>query len=397
MRKLCFISPKFSNHIGGMETHAYEFAKAFYQDQEYPLHSVLVKAVINDGILAPNKEEQDGIYGKSFIPKDFDGIIKQVLTGDFKRDAEIIINNYDVKDTIFYINSPTWLPCLQLIKQKYPTTKVIVRSGGNDIIAGWVGDETDTLKKLEESRKNLVEMVNKYVDVFIVNSNYSYNRSLSVGVKPERMIKVIGGVDCSAFYPVKCNNQTVNILTAARLVEFKGFEYSIRAIKECVKKGMNNFHYVIVGDGPEKNKLEQIIVSYNLIEQVELLGAKRVEDIPNYFRKANIFLHMPINLKKHERGSSYIHTETMGRCLCEASASGLPIVTTEVGGVPEIVIDGKTGYLVQEKDYISASERLQKLIINCDLRRTIGANGRKRAEEMFDWKIVFKQYKEIFR
>jgi len=106
--------------------------------------------------------------------------------------------------------------------------------------------------------------------------------------------------------------------------------------------------------------------------------------MPAHFRTADIFLHMPIHLEKHERGSSYIHTETMGRCLCEASASGLPIVASRVGGVPEIVQDAETGFLVPERDYITAANRLVELIHNSTTRLAMGAKGRTRVINRFN-------------
>src|SRR3989338_7900317 len=115
--------------------------------------------------------------------------------------------------------------------------------------------------------------------------------------------------------------------------------------------------------------------------------------MPAHFRTSDIFLHMPIHLDKHERGSSYIHTETMGRCLCEASASGLPIIASRVGGVPEIVKDGETGFLVSERDYTTASNRLIELIHNPQKRISMGSKGRELAETLFDWSIVFQNYR----
>ena len=106
---------------------------------------------------------------------------------------------------------------------------------------------------------------------------------------------------------------------------------------------------------------------------------------------------MPIHLEKHERGSSYIHTETMGRCLCEASASGLPIVASRVGGVPEIVQDGETGFLVPERDYVTAADRLVELIRNSTMRCAMGTKGRTRAETFFDWSIIFQIYQGLFK
>ena len=392
-KNICFVSPKFSSHIGGMETHAYEFARAFVGHPDFPISRILIKENVTDGISAPNK----CLYGpeQKQTAKDLKWHITKSLTGDFQKDAITILAGQNPENTIFYLNSPTWLPSLVIIKQNYPKTRIIVRSGGNDIVAGWIGNEIDVTSNLEDSRIKLVDMINKYVDYFVVNSQYSYNRTAAVGVAPNKLVKVIGGVDCARFYPsTKSSISVVNVLTAARLVKFKGFEYSLEVIEQAKARGYV-FKYTIIGDGPERANIEHIIAEKGL-DNVNLLGAQRIEDMPNYFRAADIFLHMPIYLEKRERGSSYIHTETMGRCLCEASASGLPIIASCLGGIPEIVLDGETGFLVREKDYVAATDRLVELIQNRAKRQVIGQKGRMRAETFFDWSIIFKEYRGLF-
>ena len=133
-----------------------------------------------------------------------------------------------------------------------------------------------------------------------------------------------------------------------------------------------------------------------LEDNVKLYGALSVVEMPKIYRTADIFLHMPIQWVRFERGGSYIHTETMGRGLCEALGSGLPIVTTNVGGVPEMVEDGSSGFVVPEKDYISASEKLNLLVSDSNLLKKIGENARARAKNLFDWPILFNQYKNLF-
>lgn len=78
-------------------------------------------------------------------------------------------------------------------------------------------------------------------------------------------------------------------------------------------------------------------------------------------------------------------------------ATGLPIIATRVGGIPEVVNDGYNGFLVEEKDYKAASHILTKIISDPQLRRLLGRNGRAKALEVFDWKNIWPIYKELFR
>lgn len=394
MKSICFISPKFSDHIGGMETHGYEFARAFVHDLEFPIESILIKDLVTDGIEAPHVS-QDSLRADNSTTS-LDGVVSKYLTGDFEHDARTILERHNPDETVFYLNSPTWLPCIASIKQRYPRTKVIVRSGGNDIVAGWIGNETDMSMGLEESRAQIVKLINEYVNFFIVNSNFSYQRSVSVGVRPEKIVQITGGVDCNAFTSGgKDKKRPLTILTAARLVKFKGFEYSLEAVREAVCMGVP-LRYQIVGDGPERSVVETY-KNNGLAECIYLTGPRRFEDMPKVFKDADIFLHLPILQERRERGSSYVHTETMGRCLCEASAAGLPIVASRVGGVPEIVIHEETGYLVQERDSHAAALRIAQLAKDRSLREQLGRNGRARALRLFDWPGLFEQYRRLFK
>ena len=85
----------------------------------------------------------------------------------------------------------------------------------------------------------------------------------------------------------------------------------------------------------------------------------------------------------------------MGRSLLEACAVGLPIVATSVGGVSEIVKDGKNGFLVAEKDYVAAGKKIL-LLQNTSLRNDLGLFGRKLAENDYSWEAIFGKYQELF-
>lgn len=243
-------------------------------------------------------------------------------------------------------------------------------------------------------------MVNKYVNYFIVNSEFSKSRTLNLGVDEKKIVKVIGGVDCSLFCPpseaLRKKDDVPKIITVARLVDFKGIDYSLKAVKLASEKTKNGLKYVIVGDGPSREKLESLADKLDLGDIVEFMGSRRIEDMNKFYKDADIFLHLPILLTKSERGSSYIHTETMGRSYCEAAASGLPSIGASVGGVPEIIEANNSGFLVEESDFVSAAEYLVRLIDDAELRLKMGKSARKLACQKFDWKIIFNQYTTLF-
>ena len=300
-KRLCLISPKFSSHVGGMETHAYEFARAFATDAEYPLAAVLTRAVVPDGIPAP--AQGSGTSRIEGSTRSLESLVSRELTGDFAQDAETILRRCDVDDTIFYLNNSTWLPTVALLKERHPRARVVLRSGGNDLVAGWIGDETDMSQPLEASRARVVAMIDRAVDTVIVNSAFSYRRALALGVPAEKMVTIVGGVDCRSFGPREGppSAGTVRILSVARLVPFKGFAYALAAIRALCERGITNIQYTVVGDGPERPALERSIEG-PLAEHVRLVGARHFADIPACMREADIFLHMPLLLCRRERG-----------------------------------------------------------------------------------------------
>jgi glycosyltransferase involved in cell wall biosynthesis len=385
IEKICFIEPKFLKSIGGVETHSYEFVKHFMENKNYKIDSIISKKIIKDGINLKIRN------------KKFEKITKRILIGDIKKDAKIILKN-SIDSKIYFFNNPNWILTAKYIREEKPNSKIFVRSGGNDIIAGWILDENDNSNKLEDNRKKIVEIINNYVDKLIVNSKYSKKRMISVGIK-KRKIKIIsGGVDCKTFSrKLKIRSRRkIKIGFWGRLVEFKGLEYSLKAINEVYKK-YKDIDFTIIGDGPERKKILNFISKMNLKNIVNYKGIMEFNKIPLIAKDFDIFLHLPIYFKKVERGSTYIHTETMGRTYCEASSMGIPSVISNVGGGPEMIRNNKMGFIVKEKDYLEASKKILKLINNPGLRNKFGAKAREVSISNYDWNKLINKYEMVFQ
>ena len=383
--KICFIEPKFLKSIGGVETHGYEFVRHFLRDKEFQIDKIFSKKEVNDGI---NLEIKNNPMEAKTIRK---------LSGNFKKDAETILNNTPKDTKIYFFNNPNWLPITEYLKKSKSDLKIFVRSGGNDIMAGWVGNENSKKEPLLKNRRLLVNLINNYVNLLIVNSDFSRKRMISVGINPKKIKIVIGGVDCNLFKPAKYKSKKVTKISYwGRWVEFKGLEFALRAIKEVYKQN-KNIKFIMIGDGPERNKIIKLIHKLNLNKIVDFKGLVEFRKIPSLVRDSEIFLHLPIYLKKKEMGSSYIHTETMGRTYCEAISSGMVCVVSNVGGGPEIIENQKSGFVVSEKDYHSAANKILNLIESEKLRKKMGIYGRNIALKKFDWKILIDKYKEIFK
>ena len=138
------------------------------------------------------------------------------------------------------------------------------------------------------------------------------------------------------------HGETVKIITVARLVEKKGLEYSIKAVAK-VFKSYPNIEYYLVGDGELRPKLLQLIKFLGLGEKVKLLGWMDEEEVRRLYQDTHIFILSSVTASDGDM-------EGQGLVLQEAQAMGLPVLSTLHNGIPDGVLDGKSGFLVPEKD-----------------------------------------------
>ncbi|MEP7287489.1 MAG: glycosyltransferase family 4 protein [Chloroflexota bacterium] len=155
--------------------------------------------------------------------------------------------------------------------------------------------------------------------------------------------------------------------SVCRLTGQKGITYAIAAFQEIVQR-FPNTHYVIVGDGPLREHLQTQVVQSSLQQHVHFLGWR---ESARAMLPAFDVLLMP---------SLW---EGFGLVLLEAMAARLPVIASKVSAMPEIVVDGQTGYLVPPADSAALAERLTELFSNREFGQALGAAGRQRLERDF--------------
>ncbi|HXW13031.1 MAG TPA: glycosyltransferase family 4 protein [Terriglobia bacterium] len=155
--------------------------------------------------------------------------------------------------------------------------------------------------------------------------------------------------------------------TAGRLVELKGIEYLLRAAA-TLRSEFPTLRVEIAGSGPQREKLEGAVVRTGLEGRVKFLGW--VDDLPSLLSRWDVFV-----LPSLEEGFPIAALDAM--------AAGLPVVATAVGGVPELIEDGKTGYLVPPRDTEALASRLRFLICNPELCTSMGTAGYARVRDRF--------------
>lgn len=171
------------------------------------------------------------------------------------------------------------------------------------------------------------------------------------------------------------------ILAIGRLVNFKGFQYIIDAMKQ-----VKNAVLFIIGDGPLKISFENYITENNLQEKIILLGAisnKKIKN--NYIQASDIFIL-----------SSIRKSESFGIVQLEAMRYGKPVINTNLGtGVNYVSINNETGLTVEPANSKELSKAIKTLLEDDTLREKLGQNARRRVEMLFDINKVKEKYEKL--
>ena len=229
-------------------------------------------------------------------------------------------------------------------------------------------------------------------DLFLPISNYWKRKLIRLGCNEKKIIVHRMGINLEKFKFSERRKKTgehIKILTIGRLVEKKGHEYTIRAIAKIIKK-YRNTEYIIAGDGPLRNKLEDLVSELDIKSYIKFLGAVEQNEVLKLYQQAHIFVLPSITANNGDQ-------EGIPVVLMEAQATGLPVISTFHTGIPEVVVDGKSGFLVPEKDIDALTEKLEYLIEHPEIWPDMGRYGRKFVEERYDIKKLNQQLVGIYQ
>lgn len=213
-------------------------------------------------------------------------------------------------------------------------------------------------------------------DLFLCASSFIRDRVLAMGFPEARTRTHYIGVDCQAIRPRDPCEETPTILHVARLVDVKGTKYLIRALGALAGRHANA-QLVIIGDGPLKRPLQGLAKSLGLEHRVQFLGALPHEQVLTWMRKAALLVSPSVR-------TSTGRVEGLGMVLLEAAATGVPVIGSRLGGIPEGVIDCQTGFLVPERDADALAGRINDLLDDSAIRLRMGAQARALIERQFD-------------
>jgi glycosyltransferase involved in cell wall biosynthesis len=191
----------------------------------------------------------------------------------------------------------------------------------------------------------------------------------------DRIHRIYNGLDLAPFVRADFSSIPPLIVAVGRLIAKKGFVDLIRACRLLMERG-KSFRCEIIGEGPLEEELHQQIAQFGLQGCVELPGAKPQHEIREYLAAASAFV-LP-SMIDPDGGMDNLPTVIM-----EAMAAGLPVISTAISGIPEMVIQKETGFLVPPGDAAALAGAIERLFDEIGLARRLGERGFQRAKELF--------------
>jgi glycosyltransferase involved in cell wall biosynthesis len=178
------------------------------------------------------------------------------------------------------------------------------------------------------------------------------------------------------------------VLFVGRLAEKKRVIYLVRAMAR-VRAALPDATLVIVGDGPDRAQLEAEADLMGLGDGVKFVGAVPNTELPAYYAQADVFVAPSVVGRNGD-------TEGLGVVLLEAAAAGVPLVASDVGGIPDIVQHEQTGLLVEPEDPEALAASILRVLTDRDLAPRLSDSGRQHVNERFSWGTVVDRFDDLF-
>jgi len=223
--------------------------------------------------------------------------------------------------------------------------------------------------------------------------NVEYLRGLCADVPPDHVALVHHGVEVeaksTAYRAGRSDGSEPLVLAAGRLIEKKGFDTLVAACAELGRRGVA-FRCRILGTGPLEQALRGQIRSAGLDHRIELAGWVSPETVSREMAEATVFT-MP------SRISGTGDRDGIPNVVLEAMAAGLPVVATRVSGIPEAVVHGETGLLVEADVPLALADALEQIVTNERLAADLGASAATRARAQFAIEASARRLAAAFR
>ncbi len=220
-------------------------------------------------------------------------------------------------------------------------------------------------------------------DCLCVSSKFMRQQILALGAPEERLRVLPIGLPIDRFTfqtRTMAEDGILRMMTAARLVEVKGIEWGLRGMAIAQQRGVKA-HWDIFGDGPLRSSLQELTVELGLEDVVTFHGFVPMSEVKQGMSTAHICLFPGVTT--HDGAQ-----EALGGAVLEAQAVGMPVIATQVGGIPEAFVPGVSGILLPEKDPAAIADAIAQMAGQHEQWPVMGEAGRAHVYERYDCEVL---------
>lgn len=248
-------------------------------------------------------------------------------------------------------------------------------------------------------QKFKLKKVLKNADKVVCINDVTKKALIELGVAESNIIKVWPGVDTEMLK--ESNEKEVEnilekyelsqpyVISVGRLIERKGFDLVIESFSKIDQTKFGDTKLVIVGDGPQLDKLQSDVEGELLDTSVLFLPDVPNEDLRALYAGAHLFVLAPRPLANDIEGFGIVYLE--------AAAQGVPCIGTKTGGVPEAVVDGGTGIVVEPENVDAICKAMERILADNEFRNVLGARGKQRVQTEFNWDVRINVIQETIK
>jgi colanic acid/amylovoran biosynthesis glycosyltransferase len=285
-------------------------------------------------------------------------------------------HNFDIVHAQF---GTSGIKTMMLRKYGYFKGKFIVSFRGSDIS-----------KNLEKKKYDYNKLFNE-VDLLLPVSEYFKQKLINLGCDKSKIKVHRSGINCKKFsYTLRTPpaDGLFELVSVGRLIEKKGFEYGLKALKIMLERNYK-INYKIIGDGPLMDYLKNLSTQLEIHHNVVFYGRKNHNDIWKMLNKSHILIAPSVTAKNGDQ-------EGIPNVLKEAMAMGIPVISTYHSGIPELIEDGVSGFLVEERNENILAKKIELLINNPELWESMGETGRQIVEKDYNNETQNDKLVEIY-
>ena len=214
-------------------------------------------------------------------------------------------------------------------------------------------------------------------------------RLLKMGDNLDTVRVIPMGVDLEGrFLPSRRRRSEKSLLFVGRLVEKKGLGYLIRAMPKVLERHPEA-NLTIAGSGPEESAARQLVAALRIERHVRFLGAIPNSEMPPLYQASEVVVFPSVVAKDGDQ-------EGFGLVLVEAMGCECAVIGTDLPAIRDIIVDGKTGLIVPEKDPEALAEKIIYLFDNPAVRSSLGRDGRSFVVAMYDWRNIAIRYEAFY-